>query len=279
MNVRKEYFYTFWGYIMIQTFYRLLIELTNGRWTSGILRKFARSRTSRFMVPLFARAYHLNQEEMEKSLSEYPTLHELFIRRLKKGARSIDTNAESVVSPVDAVLEDIGPIKETSEIVVKGKTYSIEEMLGDPEVLTKYINGTYIILYLSPSHYHRIHSPVSGRVTKQWKLGRKSYPVNKWGLKYGVHTLSKNYRVITEVRTEYGHVAIVKVGAMFVNSIETTHTGSALEKGSEMAYFSFGSTVVLLFEKHTFQLNPDLQTPQELKVGEKLGRMHKAVDE
>lgn len=256
---------------MLQGLYRLMIELTNGKWTSSMLRRFARSRASRFVVPSFAKIYQLNEAEMEKRVTDYPTLHDLFVRTLKQGARVIDKNEDSVVSPVDAVIEDIGPIKETSEIVVKGKTYSIEEMLGDPAVLTKYLNGTYMILYLSPSHYHRIHSPINGTVTKQWTLGAKSYPVNKLGLKYGVRTLAKNYRVITEVKTNYGHAAIVKVGAMFVNSIETTHKGSTLEKGGEMAYFSFGSTVVLLFEKDTFQVEANIQTPKDIKVGEKIG--------
>jgi phosphatidylserine decarboxylase len=258
---------------MLQGLYRLLIELTNGRWSSGILKRFARSPVSRFVVPSFARIYQLNLEEMEKGLSDYPTLHDLFVRTLKKEARAIDQQANSVVSPVDAVLEDVGDIKETSDIVVKGKTYSIAEMLNAPDTLTKYLNGTYMILYLSPSHYHRIHSPVNGTVTKQWQLGSKSYPVNKWGLKFGRQALSKNYRVITEVKTSSGHVAIVKVGAMFVNSIETTHKGSELEKGGEIAYFSFGSTVVLLFEKGIFQMDETLHTPQELKVGERLGML------
>lgn len=260
---------------MIQGFYRLLIELTNGRITSSILKKFAQSRISRLMVPSFARIYHLNLEEMEKGLSEYPTLHDLFIRRLKKDAREIDSSYDSVISPVDAVIEDIGSINESSEITVKGKIYSIEEMLGNQETLTKYLHGTYIILYLSPSHYHRIHSPVAGTVTSQWTLGRKSYPVNKWGLKYGVRTLAKNYRVITEVRTEFGHAAIVKVGAMFVNSIETIHEGTELVKGGELAYFTFGSTVVLLFEKDMFQIDGSIQPPKEIKVGEKIGILRK----
>jgi phosphatidylserine decarboxylase len=208
---------------------------------------------------------------MEKDLSEFPTLHDLFVRNLKKEARVIDKSKDAVVSPVDAVIEDVGSINETSEILVKGKNYSIEEMLSNNESITKYLNGTYMILYLSPSHYHRIHSPVNGTVTKQWTLGSKSYPVNKLGLKYGVRTLAKNYRVITEVITDYGHVAIVKVGAMFVNSIETTHKGSELEKGGEIAYFSFGSTVVLLFEKDIFQIGSSITTPKEIKVGERLG--------
>ena len=258
---------------MIQPFYRLMIELTNGRWTSFLLRHFARSRVSRFIVPSFAKIYHLDETEMEKGLHEFPTLHDLFIRTLKKEAREINQDHDSVVSPVDAVIEDVGVIKESSEILVKGKVYSIDEMLGNRDLLTKYLTGTYMILYLSPSHYHRIHSPVTGTVTKQWTLGTKSYPVNRWGLKYGVKTLSKNYRVITEVKTDYGHVAVVKVGAMFVNSIETTHKGSELIKGGEMAYFSFGSTVVLLFEKGVFQINPSIQTPYDIKVGEKIGSM------
>lgn len=260
---------------MIQGIYRLMIELTNGRLTSGFLRRFARSRVSRFIVPSFAKVYHLNQEEMEKGLSDYPTLHDLFVRTLKKEARIIDQGHDAVVSPVDAVIEDVGSIKESSEIIVKEKTYSIKEMLGDRGLLPKYLNGTYMILYLSPSHYHRIHSPVDGVVTKQWTLGSKSYPVNKWGLKYGVRTLAKNYRVMTEVKTDYGYVAVVKVGAMFVNSIETTHKGSELKKGGEMAYFSFGSTVVLLFEKDIFQIEPGLHTPKEIKVGEKIGVLRK----
>lgn len=255
---------------MLKILYRLLIELTNGKWSSVLLKRFSRSSASRFIVPSFARIYQLNQDEMEKSLSEYPTLHELFIRKLKTGTREINSQPNAVVSPVDAVIEDVGTINETSEMLVKGKTYTVKEMLGDEEIIAKYLNGTYMILYLSPSHYHRIHSPASGTVTKQWKMGTKSYPVNKWGLKYGVRTLSKNYRVNTELKTEYGFMAVVKVGAMFVNSIEITHPGSQLNKGEEMAYFTFGSTVILLFEKGIFKKN-EIKTPVDVKVGEKLG--------
>ncbi|MED3624511.1 phosphatidylserine decarboxylase [Neobacillus thermocopriae] len=259
---------------MIQILYRLLIELTNGRYSSALLKRFTKSRASRFIIPSFVRVYRINKAEMEKELHEFQTLHDLFIRKLKKEVRTIDKSYNTVVSPVDAVLEDMGTIRENSDIIVKGKTYSVEEMLGDRQVMEKYLHGSYLILYLSPSHYHRIHSPVSGTVKKQWTLGRKSYPVNKWGLKYGVRTLAKNYRVITEVETEFGHVAIVKVGAMFVNSIETIHKGSILEKGEEVAYFTFGSTVVLLFERNIF--NPEsLNVPREVKVGEKIGVLHR----
>ncbi|MEH7254356.1 phosphatidylserine decarboxylase, partial [Neobacillus niacini] len=58
-------------------------------------------------------------------------------------ARMVDPSEITVVSPVDAVIEDVGPINQTSEIIVKGKTYSIVEMLGSQETANKYLHGTY----------------------------------------------------------------------------------------------------------------------------------------
>lgn len=258
---------------MLQSIYRILIELTNGKWSSVILQKFAKSQSSKKIVPSFARTYKINQNEMEKPINEYPSLHEFFIRNLKTGAREIDGDPDSVVSPVDAVIEDIGKIEGDRTINVKGKIYSIAEMMGNQEKVARYEQGTYMIFYLSPSHYHRIHSPLTGEVTNQWTLGMKSYPVNKMGLKYGNYPLSKNYRKITEIRHKSGMTALVKVGAMFVNSIETTHNGEKLTKGEQIAYFTFGSTVVLLFEKDTFSLLPNISTPHHIKYGERIGTL------
>lgn len=258
---------------MKQSVYRFLIELTNGRWTSLLLRKFAQSKWSRFLIPSFAKTYQINLEEMAQPLGEFSTLHEFFVRKLKDDARKMDGEPHSVISPVDAVVEDIGSISADSVLQIKGKGYSLEDMLGSKEKANGYVNGVYVLLYLSPSNYHRIHSPLSGRVIAQYTLGEKSYPVNQYGLKYGRDTLSKNYRKITEVEHSSGRTAIVKVGAMFVNSIETTYRGEMLEKGEEIAYFTFGSTVVLLFEQNSFVAKEDLVTPAPIKVGELLGHL------
>ena len=48
-----------------------------------------------------------------------------------------------------------------------------------------------------------------------------------------------------------------------------------MEKGDEIAYFSFGSTVVLLFEKGTFYLDKNIQIPTDIKVGEAIGYFDK----
>ncbi|MCX8003183.1 MAG: phosphatidylserine decarboxylase [Anoxybacillus mongoliensis] len=256
---------------MLKWLYRLFIELTNQPLTSKCLASFTRSKWSRLVIPSYAKVYKVNEEEMEKKLHEYETLQQLFVRTLKQGLRPVDAHPDSVVSPVDAVIEDVGVITEQKEIIVKGKTYSIREMLGDDRIAEKYLHGTFIILYLSPSHYHRIHSPICGEVVKQWELGNKSYPVNRLGLKYGKAPLSKNYRRITELYTNGMYTAIVKVGAMFVNSIELTHEHDHVKKGEEIGYFSFGSTVVLLFEKDAFTLDEQIVPPFEVKMGQRIG--------
>jgi phosphatidylserine decarboxylase len=260
---------------LLKWIYRLFIELSNHLILSSAIKAFTQSKISKILIPSYVKIYKINQTEMEEDLKNFHSLQELFIRRLKEGIRPIDTNADSVVSPVDAILEEIGTITPSKEIIVKNKRYSLQEMIGDNDILSKYIGGTFIILYLSPSHYHRIHSPISGVITKQWSLGKKSYPVNKWGMKFGKDPLTKNYRTITEVFSEGIHVAIVKVGAMFINSIELTHTSEYVEKGQEMAYFSFGSTVVLLFEKGCFEADENLHVKKEMKVGQKLGFIKK----
>lgn len=253
--------------------YRFFIELTNHKLTSNLLMRFSQSKLSKLVIPSYSKVYKLNWMEVEGNQKDFGTLHELFVRKLKQGARPIEEGENIVCSPVDAVYEESGMISADANITVKGKNYSIEEMIGDRDILQKYIGGTYVLLYLSPSHYHRIHAPVTGEVVNRWSLGKNSYPVNQLGMKYGKDPLSKNYRLITEIKHAMGSIAVVKVGAMFVNSIEITNESSHLIKGEEFSYFSFGSTIVLLFEKNTFELNANLLPHTEVKYGEVLGEL------
>lgn len=255
--------------------YRFLIELTNRPFLSKLLETFTRSTYSKRVVPVFVKTYKINENEMLQPISEFSSLHELFTRKLNMSNRPITEGEDVVVSPVDAVIEEFGQIREDQTFIAKGKEYSISEMLHRDDVKEKYINGMFLILYLSPSHYHRIHAPISGEIIGQWSLGTSSYPVNNWGVTYGKSPFTKNYRVISEVVKNESHLAIVKVGAMFVNGIDLTHEGEKIHKGEEIGYFSFGSTIILLFEKDTFELHPDIHKKMDILVGQPLGTIQK----
>lgn len=258
----------------LKYFYRFLIELTNYLPISKIIKTFTTSKWSKPLISSYAKTYNINLQEAEKTIDQYETLHDFFTRKLKKETRSLELRDELITSPVDGLVLESGTIEEELFLNVKGHNYSVEEMLlNENGVHKKYLGGTFVVLYLSPSDYHRIHSPVSGVVTKQWSNGKKSYPVNEYGLKYGSRTLASNYRIITELKnTHNNHTAVVKVGALFINSVELTHKNEYIEQGEEMAYFSFGSTVVLLFEKGMF--NPDKNiNGKKVKVGDSLGEV------
>ncbi len=257
---------------MKRLLFRSFIELTNHRLSSELLKRFTRSRFSKPFIKSFVKTFRLDVDEMSLPLSEYKHLHDLFIRRLKEGVRPIDPRNDVLISPVDGVVAEAGELKEETAFTVKGQLYTLKEMLGSEKEAERYREGTYIVLYLSPRHYHRIHSPLDCSIERQWSLGKRSYPVNALGLRYGKRPLSRNYRVITELSYRGQRLALVKVGAMNVNTIELTHTGRELKKGEEIGYFSFGSTVVLITEKG-FLIKGSVAPYGEIKMGERLANL------
>ena len=251
--------------------YQRSIELTNGAFTSNLIRQFAQSKKSRGFIPGYIKAYHISVDEIEEPVDSFPTLHDFFVRKLTAASRPI--GSAPVVSPVDGKIEIAGDLQGKTLFLVKGQQYSLADLLGDAALAARYQHGKYAVLYLSPADYHRIHSPADGKVSKQYVLGKKSYPVNAAGLQYGKAPISGNYRMITELETAFGMMLVVKVGAMFVNSIKLTETGSEWKKGSEVGYFSFGSTVVLFFEENSIKFVEDMSDGKRIKVGEALGNM------
>ncbi|KGX91069.1 phosphatidylserine decarboxylase [Pontibacillus halophilus JSM 076056 = DSM 19796] len=257
---------------MRRQIYQSVIRLMNGRFLSSGLKRFTESKASRHLIPLYKKVLRVDMDESVQSLHEFQTLQQFFVRKLYDDARPIHNEVDVLVSPVDGVVEQFGVIKETA-IEVKGQTYSVEELLDDEELAQRYKNGRFMVLYLSPSDYHRIHAPTTGTIVTQYERGATSYPVNKWGLRFGKSPISRNYRVITELAEHDGsRLAFVKVGAMWINSIELTHKGDTLNKGEEVGYFSFGSTVVLLVEKGTVQFLDEIRLQKSVRVGEAIAR-------
>ncbi|WP_017380171.1 phosphatidylserine decarboxylase [Paenisporosarcina sp. TG-14] len=254
--------------------YQSLIELTNGKWSSLAIQRFAKSSWSRKIIPSYIRTYRIEMKEVSQSIDTFPTLHDFFIRKIQSQYHPI-VNGEMVASsPVDGKVESAGSITSNGTFLVKEKAYTVTNLLGNVDQASLYVDGTYIVFYLSPADYHRIHSPVNGHVKKQVTLGEKSYPVNQAGLTYGKTPISGNYRQITNlICSNLKHCAVISVGAMFVNSIQMTNTSRDWKKGEEIGYFTFGSTVVLLFEKNAFQLDSSITPGSRVRVGEKIGSM------
>ncbi|MFD0694241.1 archaetidylserine decarboxylase [Paenibacillus sp. GCM10027628] len=257
---------------MSKPFFRLLTELSSRKWVSQLTGAFAKSKASRLFIPRFAQTYGIRIEDAEKHIKDYMSLNDFFTRRLKPGLRPIHEDATRVVSPVDAMITGIGDIKDGLILNVKGQDYTIDELLNRSPRTVNYKNGFYFVLYLSPTDYHRIHSPITGDILEKEHVPGKVYPVNEFGLRHMRRVLSRNERLITFMQHGTGEVAVVKVGALNVSSIQYVEPlPNHLERGQELAYFEFGSTVVLLFEDEMFESRKDLQLGSKVKMGEELG--------
>ncbi|WP_144511157.1 phosphatidylserine decarboxylase [Bacillus sp. FJAT-22090] len=259
---------------MREKLYQSMIELTNGKWTSFIMQTFSQSKISKTMIPSYIKYFNITLQDVSRPIDEFSTLHDFFIREVTKESRPIHDAASSIVSPVDATIETFGNITQNGTFSVKNKSYTLSNLLGSSTTFSQFENGKYIVLYLSPAEYHRIHAPVDGKVIQQYILGKKSYPVNKWGLQYGKQAISGNYRLLTEIQMPNDkHCFHIKVGAMFVNSIELTNTSKVWKKGEEVGYFSFGSTVVMLFEENSIAFSADVKSGKFVRMGEIVANM------
>lgn len=246
---------------------------------------------------LFARYYKLNMAESEYPLSHYKNIGELFIRKLKPGARPIE-NAE-IVSPVDGVLSQTGTFDDGKQelIQAKGKTYTLRDLLRDDEMAARFEEGAFATIYLAPFNYHRIHSPVKGELIDASYCPGTLWPVNVGSVERVEGLFCINERLTSHIRLEDGsEILVVKVGATNVGRIGVVYSDDLLtnagkldrskkrydwspservrfEKGGELGRFEMGSTVILVVDKKIRERHPGLfksRLGKAVKVGEAL---------
>lgn len=251
----------------------------NQRWSMALLSvlpknalsraagRFARTRLSKAVVPGFARSFKINVDEAAKPMADYPTLVDFFCRELKPGARTVDIDPAVLVSPVDGRVAQCGRLDRGELLQAKGVTYTATALLADPAIAERYAGGYYLTIYLSPQDYHRIHTPAAGKVVGATYVPGTLWPVNAVGVAGVPGLFAKNERLITYLETDFGRIAVVKVGATIVGSVKVVYDarlgtnrpraqveehphldGPSLEKAAELGRFEFGSTVILLVE-------------------------------
>jgi phosphatidylserine decarboxylase len=219
----------------------------------------------------------------------YPDLNSIFTRALRPGVRPMSPDG-TISSPVDGTISQIDLIRDKRIIQAKQHDFSVTELLGgDVQLAERFRNGHFTTIYLSPRDYHRVHMPVSGKLTETIHIPGRLMSVAPSWIRNVPGLFAKNERLACLFDTELGPVAVVLVGAINVGSIETVWSGqvtppyarkitrtryadgASIKRGEEMGRFNMGSTVILLFAENRISWRTDKQADQHLAMGEAIG--------
>lgn len=247
------------------------------------------------VIKWFIGRYGVNMSEAaEPDFTAYPTFNAFFTRALKSGARTIDPDPSTLVSPVDGAISQIGQISTDRVFQAKGQSFSLTELLGGDDARAEpFREGEFSTIYLSPKDYHRIHMPMAGTLKEMVYVPGKLFSVNPVTAENVPNLFARNERVACLFDTEAGPMAMVLVGAMIVGSVETTWAGVVapnsgkvtqwqysgedavrFEKGQEMGRFRLGSTVVLVMPRGAVKWQPNQVAEKTVQLGEAFGKLH-----
>jgi phosphatidylserine decarboxylase len=252
-------------------------RLINRKGLSAFLGRFASKELPKWIlqpvIKLFIRVEGVNMNEYHKDLDDYKTFNEFFTRKLIPGARVFE---DGICSPVDGFVSEIGPIKDGQLLQVKGKYYSLNDLVGD---YFAFMNGCFATIYLSPADYHRIHAPFDMQIEEVNYLPGDLYSVNDASVTKIDQLFCKNERVILRGNSSYGKFYFVLVGAIVVGKIKLsfledikpgdTKVDVKLEKGEELGLFELGSTIIMALD--TEALNEcALKNGDKVRMGTRL---------
>ena len=239
--------------------------------------KWMDSHRSRKRIASFVDTLNIDMSEAQKSIHEFKSFNDFFYRKLKPGVRTIQ---QGLVSPGDGKLLAFSKVSEVNNFFIKGIEFTLHGFLKNDELAAKYSNSSMVILRLAPNDYHRYHFPYDGIPSRSERIDGAYYSVSPISVsEMFTKVFCGNKREICRLETKgKGDILLIPVGATMVGSIRSTYEpGAPIEKGDEMGYFAFGgSTIVLLFDSGSFQLDNDLitntknQLETSIKMGEKI---------
>lgn len=223
----------------------------------------------------------------------FVSLHDCFVRELKVGARPIDPAPEVLVSPCDAIVGQLGDIRDTELLQAKGAPYTLDDLLGDPILVDYYRNGRYVTLRITAGMYHRFHSPDDCTIEQVRYISGDVWNVNPVALRRVPRLFCKNERAIIQARLAASGemLTMVPVAAVLVASIRlhfadalfhlkysgptTISCDAKVAKGQELGWFQHGSTIIL-FAPGGYTFCDDVKTGRRIRVGQSLMRRRTA---
>jgi phosphatidylserine decarboxylase len=209
-----------------------------------------------------------NMREYVRPHGGWKSFNQIFARHPKPGYRPVAAIADQtvIVSPADSTFAGQWEIRPDSQVTVKSLHWKISELLEGSPHQDRFMGGSFMHAFLSPTDYHRQHAPVGGRVLEARVIpglvyleivavpdasgGHTLHPRRKLDTLDGAGYQFAQARGLIVLQTPIGLVAVLPIGMSQVSSvILTAEVGVTVRKGEELSYFQFGgSDIVVLFE-------------------------------
>lgn len=246
----------------------------------------------RLSLKVYLSLHQVNMSEAEQEDPfAYKNLNAFFTRALKKDARPMAEGDDLFLCPVDGAVSQARAIEDGRVFQAKGHDYSLLELVGGIEELAApFQNGKFATLYLSPRDYHRIHMPITGRLTDMVYVPGRLFSVAPHTVNTVPRLFARNERLVCAFDTQAGPMIMILVGAVNVSAIDTVWAGTVtppskrkiihtrykegevqLEKGIEMGRFNLGSTVIMLLGENV-ELDELIEHGNSVRLGQALAR-------
>lgn len=253
----------------------IVLAFATRKSVSKVSSLYMNSKASTKRIDKFIKKNGINMDDYPQR--EYKSFNDFFTRKVKDGKRPFSRNPSDVISVADSKLL-VYDINEKLEMNIKGKKYTVKELLRDKRLSNEYKNGLCLVFRLTVDDYHRYSFVDDGILIRTKKIN---------GILHTVGPVAfKRYKVFKENQREYsiletknfGQVIQMEVGALMVGKI-VNHDIKKFKRGDEKGYFLFGgSTVVLFFKENEIVIdedilyNSDKGIETKVKLGEVIGK-------
>ena len=254
---------------------KIVLKLVTKGFVSKLAGSYMNTKLSTRHIKTFIKSNNIDMTDYKEE--EYSSFNAFFSRKIKDGKRQISKAKTTLISPADSKLL-VYEIKENNKFRIKGKEYSIKEILRNDTLAKKYAGGYFLVFRLSVDDYHRYSFIDNGKVLKKYQINGKFHTVGPIAFK-DHKIFQENQREYELLRTEnFGDIIQMEVGALMVGKI-VNHDITKFKKGDEKGYFLFGgSTVVIIVEKDRVVIDDDIMKNSEenietrIKLGDIIGK-------
>ena len=251
---------------------RIFLGIAVSPFVSNIYAWKNSKKSSAKKIPAFIRDHNINMSDYEDR--EYKSFKDFFTRKIRYGKRPIDMKPESLISPADSKLL-VYEIEKDTTLRIKGRTYTVDEILADEENAKEFAGGYALVFRLTVDDYHRFCYPDKGCLISKRMIKGKLHTVSPVSKNHKIYM--ENTRLVNLLKTEkFGTVAYIEVGAMLIGRIVDNGT-DVFEKGQEKGYFEPGGSTVIILVKNV-EIDKDIMEQSasgietKVRYGERIGR-------